>query len=144
MDSQIVLREIAATAADLVHLDQVSGDGLDTGVQRQPIALRSRKLKSDPVIMVPAHVAKNHGFAVQILDHDINIAVVEKISEGRPAADLGNLNRRANLFADIAKRAVALVQEQELWLPVSGPHIESVHLRVDMPVHHEKVSPAVV
>src|SRR6266849_6327674 len=144
MDSQIVLREIASTAADLIHLNQVSGNGLHARVKRQPIALRSREFESDPVVILPAHVAKNHRFAVQILDHDVHTSIIEKIPEGRAAADLRHLNRRANLFADIAKRSIALVQEQELWLPVSGPHIESVHLWIDVPVDEEKVWPAVI
>src|SRR5260370_23147105 len=116
MDSQIVLREIAPTAADLIHLNQVSSNGRDARVKRQPIALRSRKLETDPVVIVPAHVAKNHRFAVQILDHDVHASIIEKIPEGRAAADLWHLNRRANFFADIAKGAVMLVQQQDFWL----------------------------
>ncbi len=81
MDAQIVLREVAPTAAHLIYLNQVSGDGLDAGVQRQPIALRSREFKSDPVIMVPAHPAKSHRLAVQILDHDVHVAIIEEIPD---------------------------------------------------------------
>ena len=144
VDSEVVLRQVTSTAADFIHLDQISGNGFDAGIQGQTIALRSGKLESDPVVLVPALTAQDHRLAIQILDDNVDMAVVEKIAEGRATADLRDLDRGSDNFADIAKGAVVPVQEQELWLVVSGSDIKSVHLRVDMPVHHKKVGPTVI
>src|SRR5579859_3543388 len=95
MDSQIVLRKIASTAANLIHLNEVSGNGFDAGVESQTIALRSREFEFDPVVLVPTDVAKNHGFAVQIFDDHVDATVVEEIAESRAAAHLRDLNCRS-------------------------------------------------
>src|SRR4029077_18501257 len=104
VDSQVVLRKITSTTTDLIYLNQVSSNCLDARVQRQPIALRSRQLEADPMVLLPALVAKDHGFPVQILDNDVHSPIIEEIPEGRAPAHLRNLNRGANLSADIPKR----------------------------------------
>src|SRR5580704_11694060 len=94
--------------------------------------------------MVSALFSKDHRLAVQILDDDVDVSVVEEIAEGRAAADLWCLNRRTHEFADIAKRAIASIQEEEFWLPISCTNIESIHLGVDMSVHQKKIRPTII
>src|SRR5579863_9347103 len=144
VDAQVVLRQIAAPAADLIDLNQVSGEGLEAGIQRQTIAFGSRQFKFDPVVMVAALVAKDERLAINIFNDDVDAAVVEQIAEGRAAADLGDANGGASQFADVAKGSVVLVQEQEFGLAIAGADIERVHLRVDVAVHHKKIRPSIV
>jgi len=58
VDSEVVLGEIASTTADLIHLNEFTGDGFDARIQSQAITLGSRQFEFDPVVVVPADIAQ--------------------------------------------------------------------------------------
>ena len=83
MNSQIMLRKIAASAVDLFSLRHTARYNFEPRANGEPVAFSSSQLKTYPMIPRDAMVAKKHGFAVKIFDNDIHLAIIEKVSDGR-------------------------------------------------------------
>src|SRR5580704_5839476 len=74
VDAQIVLREIAATAVDLIGLGNAAGNDLEPGVERQPVALRTAgQLEADPVPPRHPMVPEKRWRPIAVADYDIHI-----------------------------------------------------------------------
>src|SRR5580693_1294598 len=95
VDPEVALRKIAASAAHLVLLDKIASRGAEPGVQGQRTSLCRLQLEADPMIardsLVTSLVAQNHRFALQVLDHDIQVAVIKQVAHCQAAAHLRNL-----------------------------------------------------
>src|SRR5207245_11537427 len=90
VQAQITRGEIAAAAPNLVPLNQIAGHHLHACPQRIGIFPHANHLDCDPVVVVAAVVAQDGGLAVEIIDDDVDVAVVEEIAEGGAAADAGH------------------------------------------------------
>ena len=111
MDAKIVLREITAAAEHFAQLHQIAGCDSDACIQSQAIALDSFQLEADPVVLRTSPRGAGSWAADEILDHGLELAVVEQIAHGHTAADLRNLDGGAGLLADVLECAVALILE---------------------------------
>src|SRR5271156_3533197 len=87
---------------------------------------------------------KDHWLALEILDHDLQMAIIKQVANRKSPAYLGNLNRRTRKLAYIAKRTIVLVEIKELRLAKPGANILGVHLRIHMPVGKNQVGPSIV
>ena len=72
----------------LVCLCHASRCDFDTGVEGQTITPCSGKFKAHPMTTRDAVVSEDRRLAIQIVDDDIHIAVVEKISDGETARNV--------------------------------------------------------
>ena len=68
--------------ADRIHvvpdnLRQAAGHQFQSGPNRHAVALRACQLKTHPVIAGDTMVLENHGRAVQIVDDNVHLSVVE-------------------------------------------------------------------
>ena len=121
MDAQIVLREIAAAAVDLVGLCHTAGDDLDARIEREAIALGSGQFKAHPVTSGNAVIPQKHRRPVDIADDNVHVAVIEEIADREAARDARLHQRRARLIAGIAEGSVLLIQLQQLRLAIAAP-----------------------
>src|SRR5262249_59221835 len=85
VDWRVVLREVAAAAMNLVGLRHAAGGELDARADREAIALGARQFEADPMAAGHAGITQNHRAALQILDDDVHIAVVEEVADGEAA-----------------------------------------------------------
>src|SRR6202012_438026 len=144
VDPQIILREIASTAANLVQLDQIAGRGTEARVEGKQIAFGSLKLEADPMIDGAALGAQDHRFSLQIFDHNFQVAVVEQVANRKPAAHLRDLYRGSGEFTGVAEGPVVLIKIKQLRLSKSGTDIFDIHLRVNMAIDEDQVRPPIV
>src|SRR5262245_57979943 len=89
-------------------------------------------------------VLQNHRRACQIFHDDINVPSIEEISSGYASGNAWNAERRARLFAAVAKGAVLLIELQNFWFFVPRARWEGVNLRIDVTAHKDEVEPAVI
>src|ERR1700757_2776340 len=96
------------------------------------------------MVMVRAHVAKQYRCGVERVDHDIDFAVVEKISEGRASAG-SNYGKPCALDwrNQLELLAVQIVVEQRALGKTCTP-ILFVDLRIDMAIDPHDVFPAII
>src|SRR6185503_16915051 len=73
--AQVVLREVAAAAADLVHEREIPGDDADPGADRAPVRRRARELHREPVMVRPALGPEDVRAGVDVVDDDVDVAV---------------------------------------------------------------------
>src|ERR1700689_1815240 len=144
VDPQIALRKIASSAPHLVLLDKIAGRGTEPRVERKRVALFSLKFKADPMVARPSLGAQNHWFPFQVLDHNIQVAVIEQVANCKPATLLWNLYCGTGKLAYVAESAVVLVEIEKLRLAKGGADILCIHLRVDVAVGDNQVGPAIV
>src|SRR5271168_4396635 len=123
VDPQVILREIASAAANLVQLHQVAGGGTETRVEGEQVAFCSFKFEADPMIVGPPLGAQDHRFPLQVLDHNFQVAIVEQVADRQSAAHLRDLNRGSGEFTCVAESTVVLIEIEELWLSKSGTDI---------------------
>src|SRR5579863_10189098 len=89
--AQIVLRKIAAAAADFVDLLMGFGfagnlsDATDAGSDAAAVGLGANGSNLDPIIFQRRVTAKKLGKIVDAIDHDVDVAVVVEIAEGSAA-----------------------------------------------------------
>ena len=73
VEAKVALREITSAANQFAELNQISRRRTHARIQRQPIASDPLQLKTDPMIGLAAHGAKNHGFADKVFDDGVQL-----------------------------------------------------------------------
>src|ERR1700723_918820 len=116
MDSQVILRQVAAAAVDLVGLRDATRDDLDASIQRKSISLLSSEFKAHPVTTRNASVAQKHRRTVDIADHHIHVSVIKDIAYCEATRDTALDQRFTGLVAGIAKGAIFLIELEQLRL----------------------------
>src|SRR6266850_8206597 len=81
---------------------------------------------------------------VDIIDNDIDIAVVIEVAEGTATTGLRSGCRLTQNFCDIFEFSVLQIAVNHLALFVGGLRLELVHLGIDVTVGQEEVQPAAV
>src|ERR1700675_745836 len=114
---QIILREVAAAAANFINLRERACNHSHLRTQSESVAARADQLNRDPVVgtgpfIVENHIMENHGRTVDIFDHDIDSAIVVEIPKRRTPAGLWDGHGGTDGIADIGERATPLVKKQ--------------------------------
>ena len=113
VQAEIVLREVAATAADFAQLLELAGGDADAGVEGEAVGGGALEIEADPVVLRVTAGLEDHGWAGEIFYDDVeSSATVEEVAYGEAAADLGNLNGGARESVDVFEGSVALVVER--------------------------------
>ena len=140
----VTLGEIAPTARGLGDLDQVSGPRCHARADRAAVGRAAREGDDQEVAPVPTVVAQQGRWAIEVVDDEVEVAVVVEIAARRAAADARCHEGRASVRRDLHEGAVAVVPVEQRPLTVGGAGVPAVELRVDMAVDDEEIEPAVV
>src|ERR1700674_2862178 len=130
MHPQVILREIAAAAANLIDLGERACNHSHLRTQTESVAARADELNCDPVVGTGPFIVENHGRTVDVFDHNIDSAIVIEIPKRRAPTGLWDGHGSTDGIADIGERAIPLVQEHEFALTVLRPRDQRVDLGV--------------
>src|SRR6188474_2295572 len=81
---------------------------------------------------------------VNVVDDDVDVAVVVEIGEGGAARSLFSRNRWTKLRAHVGEAAVVKIAVDHLRFPVSGFRLQRINFRIHMAVDEEQIEPAIV
>ena len=85
VQTEITLRDVTTATANLVGLRHPSGYDLDARPDCHAIAFSTRQFQTHPVAAGNSVVLQDHRRAIEILDHDVHIAVVEQVPDRQAA-----------------------------------------------------------
>ena len=143
MEAQVVLRIVAAAAADFLTLLAVGRDEAHQRTDCAPVGLGADKLQRHPVPLAGLIEAEQIRCVVQIVDDDVDVAVVVEVGKRGPPAGLRRRHRRAELLADVREPSVAQVAVDDLALFVAGLGLDLANLGIDVTVDEKQIEPAV-
>src|SRR6266480_2669741 len=138
MESQIALREVAIAAANFVPLNQISGNDFYFCTDTVSIALNANRLDEHGVFGITAIVPQEFRSAVQVVDHNIDIAIIIQIPKCDAAAYTSLQKGAAELKAYFCKGSVTVVLMNEVALAIAWD------LRVDMAIGNKQINPTVI
>jgi hypothetical protein len=81
---------------------------------------------------------------VDVVDDDVDVAVVVEVGERRTTTGFGNRYRRSELLRDIGEASVLEVPVDDFALLVARFGLEAINFRIDMSVDEKEIEPAVV
>src|SRR5438094_6326650 len=116
--TQIVLRQVAAAAADLLPLLDPAGQRPHARADRIAIRLHADELQREPVMRGIALEAEQVRRVVDVRDGDVDLPVVVDIAERRAAPGLRRRRRRAEPLGHVRKSSVAEIAVDDLSLLV--------------------------
>src|SRR6185312_11179413 len=126
MNSQIVLREVTASAAHFIDLlERLLKTGhvrnaLNASANAAAIRPGSHCAHFDPVIAGARVAAEKLGKIVHAIHDYINIAVVIEVAKGAAAPGSGRVDAWATFGGDVFEAAVVQVTIQKLLLRISS------------------------
>ena len=144
MDAKIALGEIATTRTDLVCQCHASGGELDSRAYCKTVALGSAELKADPMISGYPPVAKNQRGAIDVFDNNVQLAVIEQVTNCKPAGNMRLHQRRSSLLACVAKASVTLIQMKKARLFVTGARRQLRDLWVHVSGDSNQIEPTII
>src|ERR1700746_932602 len=150
MQTAVARRYITSTCKHVLTLAHAVGGQKHGGAGGITRAFGSSdELNLDPMMMIGVHIAKQHGRTVYRIDHYIDLAVIEQIAEGcstrrNDRGQPGSLHGRHVFESPTLPFRIRYVMKEQRSLSKRRPPLLLVHLRVNMPVHHEDVKPAIV
>src|SRR5215470_5212258 len=97
MQPRVALRDVTRAAPHFVYLRQIAGDDFDLGADAVAVALDADRPDRHEVIRVAAVVPQQLRRAVQIVDDNVNIAVIIQIAESHTTPRAQLHQRRAGL-----------------------------------------------
>ena len=146
VNARVIGGEIAASAEDIASLASGAAGqihGRSYGVARA--AGTSYKLKLYPVIPVRIDVAQEGGGTVDVVDDDINFAVIEKVAESGSATHANFGQSCAFDGGDEFEFAVLKVVKKEWTLSIGcSPFGVLVYAGVNVAIDDEQVLPSIV
>src|SRR5262249_7628065 len=144
MDAKIVLRDVAAAAADFVHLPVTGRRAINPRPDTRTIRFHPDGLHLHPVRLHRLMAAKKLWHIVDAVDEHIDIAIIIEVSERAAAARDFFQDPRSAFHGNVREFAVSQIPVQHLALAVSRFGIRVAHFGEYMAVAEEKVRPAVV
>src|SRR5262249_2078546 len=123
---------------------KLSGAKQESRADGRPIALSTNATYHEPMVAVSAVVAQQGGWSVLVVDENIQIPIVVKVSVHDPTALVGLVNGRSPLLIGQSKGSAWLIHEHEFALLILQTHFEVVGLRIQMAVADENVLPSVI
>src|SRR5262245_21553450 len=131
MQPQVALRHITPAAPHFVNLSQITGDDFNPRPDAITIALHADEPDNNKIVRITAVVSQQLWRAVQVVDYQVNIAVIIQVREGdSPTRPLLH-QWFSELRGDFRKSPIAVVAMQQLALAVM------LQLGVDVPVGDE-------
>src|SRR5712691_3227003 len=138
MQPQIALREVAVAASYLVYLGQIAGHDLHTRTEAVTITLNADRFDQHRIIGIATIVAQQLRPTIQIVDNNIDIAVIIQVAEdGAPSYTLLQ-KRSAELRGHFGKRPVTVIPVNEIALA------EGWQLGIDVAIDDKQVHPTIV
>src|SRR5205809_6521767 len=139
------MRQVTVSAANLVDLNKLARSDPDSGANGVTVRSCSHELQTYPVPGPGTSVVpQQHGRAVEIVDHDVDVPVLVEVAKSGSARRAGLRQRLPGGCGDFLERAVPEIAIKQLPLTVITPGIGAFDLGIDVPVDHEQVQPAVV
>src|SRR3954470_12735944 len=142
--AELVLREIAAAAANLLPLLDAAGDAPHPCADRIAIRRDAGELQGDPVVARVALTAEEIGPIVDVRDRHIDLTVVVEITKGRAAPCLWRRDRRAEPLRHVNETSIARVAIHDLALFVSRLRLHLAHFRIHVAIGQKEIEPAVI
>src|SRR5882762_868560 len=137
VDAEIVLRKVAAAAADFVNLwmqallDGKMSDAFDARADAAAIGFCADGFNFDPIVAGARVAAKELRVIVDGVDDDVEIAVVVEIAEGAAARGDGDGDARAGVIGNVAKVYIAQIFVEQLALRIAGLGFELLDFGID-------------
>src|SRR5262245_36787377 len=144
MDAHVVLRVVAAAAANLVDPRPAVGFNLDPRANAVTVRFRADEFDRNPVVIRRRIRPQQNRKIVDRVDHDVDVAIVVEIAERASATGSRFDKRPADLLGDVFERALTLVLIEDFALRVAGLGGQLLDFGVDVAVDQEDVEPAVV
>ena len=144
MKAEIAVRVVARTAHHLVDLRPPARGDLHPCPDGGAVRLGADALDQDRVLPVPAIVAQQGRRTIQVVDDDVDVAVVVEIADGAAASEIRRRHGRPRARRHVDEAAVAGVAIEQVRLPVGEVQLAPVQLRIHVTVGDEDVLPAVV
>ena len=144
MEAKVVLRKIAAAAANFVHLAVRAGRAVDARADAAFVGFCPYGFDRDPVVVERAVAAEQLRNVVDGIDHDIQCSVVIEVADGHAAAGDFFEDAGAEAVRHFLKSAVAEVAIGDLALLVAGLREALADFRVDVAIGKQNIRPAVV
>src|SRR5579863_2979476 len=107
VDSQVILRKVAASTSDLVDLGERSGNAPHASPDRTPIRFCSHELDVDPVIRVEPADLQQRRRCILIIHHNVDTAVIVEVAKRAASPGRGCGDRTACQLRHLLKSAVA-------------------------------------
>src|SRR5260221_10367448 len=126
---------------DLARLAHPARDERDPRSDRLQVPAGADQTEPDPVPGVAAVVAQQARRLVDIVDEDVDVAVVVEVADGAAARAVPLFEGRTRFAGRLAVAAVPLVVEQLVMLLPGSPEIVAVDLGIDMPVGEKEILP---
>src|ERR1700730_6575105 len=138
MQPQIALREVAVAATHFVYLAQIAGHDFHARPDAVTITLNADRFDQHRIIGIAPIVAQQLRPTIQIVDNNIDVAIIIQVAEdGAPSYTLLQ-KRSAELLGHLGKRPVRIILVNEIALAVAW------QLRVDVAIDDKQVDPAIV
>src|SRR5262245_14364415 len=143
MQSQIVLRDIAAATAHLVHLSETAGSDGHSRPNAVPVGFSPDGFDQNPILLF-AEVFQKAWSVIHVVDDNLEAAVIVQVRHScttrRPrVGDSGTC-----LIGYFQKRSIALVPEELAHLLVWALAAQLFNFRIDVSIDHEYVLPAII
>ena len=100
------MRVIAGPTQHFINHRAIAGDHADTRPDCAAVGLGADALHQEPVPSITAAIAEQGRQVIEIVDHDVDIAVVVNIAKSTPAADALRHDSRACIGRYVGKFAV--------------------------------------
>src|ERR1043166_1528524 len=142
--TQIVLRHVAAAAAYFVHLPVFPGGAVNAGAYPGTIRPGADTFHFDPVVLDRRVAAKQLRQIIDTVHHHVQVSVVVEIAHCTAAGRNSLENARPPGHRYSGGSPIAQVVVQDLALAISVLDRSLGHLRIDVPVGHQNVNPAVI
>src|SRR5260370_34512864 len=144
MHTQIILGDVAATAAYFIHLAVTGPRAINPRSDARAIRFHADSFHFQPVRLRGLIAAKKLWYVVDTVDKHINVPVIVEVAERAAAARRFLQNPRSAIHGDIGEFAVSQVPIQHLALTVSRFGVRITHFWKYMAVADEEIEPAVV
>src|SRR5205807_143856 len=124
--SQVILRNVAATAADFVDLTMRLGLARNLRntcqARADPAAIRFRANRAyfDPVVLQLRIATQELWIVVYCIDDHVDVTIIVEVSEGTASRRSRIRDTRPNLQRNVRKMAIAQVSIKQFTLRVSS------------------------
>src|SRR5260370_27438899 len=116
MEAEIVLRIITGPAQNLIHLRSPPRGHTNSRSDGAAIGARSDALDDQPVVPVAAVIPEQRRRGIDVVDDDIDVAVIVDVAEGTTPADSRGENTRSRFRGYIFEAPVAEIAIKEFLL----------------------------
>src|SRR5713226_725531 len=144
MHPQIILGNIAGTAARFIHQGSLACFDRDLYADPVTIGAGSDGLKSDPVVAGICRIHQEAGLCVYVVDEYGKSPIIPEITHSQAARRGNRIDPWSSRRGHVRKSSVAVVMIQEAWFHVPAAQLIPVHLRIDMSVGEDEIGPAII